>query len=112
MTDGLDLINDIQDLTAALSRAVRSLATQGRDYAEKEAEYKVRLMQESLKLRDSGMPVTLIDKVVYGIVAKERRERDVAEAYYKAAQENINAIKLRLRLVNSQIEREWGRRTP
>lgn len=111
MNDGLDLVNDLQDLTAALTRGIRDMAKYGRDFAEKESEYKVRLMQESLRLRDEGMPVTLIDKVVYGVVAKERRDRDVAEAFYKTAQENVNAIKLKLRIIDNQIDREWGRRT-
>lgn len=107
MNDGLDLINDLNDLTANLTRSIRDLAKYGREYANKESEYKVRLMQESLRLRDSGMPVTLIDKVVYGVVAEERRQRDVAEAFYKTAQENVNAIKLRIRIIDHQIEREW-----
>ena len=112
MADGITLINDLNELTASLSGAIHNLAKYGKDYAEKEAAYKVRLMQESLKLRDSGMAVTLIDNVVYGICAEERRQRDIAEAYYKTALENINAIKLRIRIVDNQIEREWGRRQP
>lgn len=112
MNDGIDLINDLNGQTAALNRNIRDMARYGRDLAEKEAEYKIRLMQESLRLRDEGMPVTLIDKVVYGLVAEERRERDIAEAFYKTAQEAVNATKLKIRIIDNQIAREWGRRTP
>ena len=108
MHDGLILANDLQGLEKALTGAIHSMAKFGKEYAEKEKAYKVRLMQETLKLRDDGMPVTIIDKVVMGIVADERCERDIAEAYYKTAQENVNAIKLRIRVTNDQINREWS----
>lgn len=109
MADGLHMVNDLNQLTDALTVAVHDMAMHGKKYAEAEKAYKIRLMQETLKLRDDGMPVTIIDKVVMGIVADERCQRDIAEAYYKTAQENVNAVKLRIRVLNSQIDREWGR---
>lgn len=56
------------------------------------------------------MPVTLIDKVIYGEeeVANLRFERDVAEAVYKANQESINVLKLNLRILEGTLQREWG----
>ena len=105
---GLDMVNDIQGLSDALTAAIHSMAKYGKVYAEAERAYKVRLMQETLKLRDAGMPVTIIDKVVMGIVADERCKRDIAESFYKTSQENINAIKLRIRVLDNQINREWG----
>ena len=52
----------------------------------------------------------MIDKTCYGIpaVAEARFRRDVAEATYKANQEAINSIKLRMRLVENQLQREWS----
>lgn len=109
MYSGIDLINNLNDLSLALSNSVGELAKCGQALADAESTYKVKLMQESLKLRDSGMAVTLIDKVVYGLCANERRERDIAEYVYKAQLENVNAIKLRIRILDNQIAREWGR---
>ena len=103
-----DLINDMNSLQQSLSRAIPDLARYGKELADAEARYKTSLMKWALQLKDQGMAVTLIDKVVYGYVAEERRERDIAEAYYKTAQENINAIKLRIRIIDNQIQREWG----
>lgn len=108
MTSGLEMINDINGLCEALQQAVKDMAKHGKNYAEKESVYKVKVMQEALRLKDSGMAVTLIDKVIYGFCAKEKQERDIAEAYYKTAQENVNAIKLRIRVLDNQIAREWG----
>lgn len=110
MNSGLDMINELNVLSKALSKAIDEMEHKGYEYAEKESVYKVKLQQEALKLRDSGMAVGMIDKVVHGYCARERRDRDVAEAFYKTAQERINAIKLRMRLLDNQIDREWHKR--
>ena len=63
-----------------------------------------------MKLRDEGMAIGMIDKTCYGIpsVAAARFKRDVAETVWIANKEAIQAIKLQLRLIESQIQREWG----
>lgn len=73
-----------------------------------EQKYKIALSEEALRLKNQGMAVTLIDKVIYGRVAEQRFKRDTAEVMYKTAQENINSIKLQMRILDSQINREWG----
>lgn len=90
--------------------SIKQLRTSGTDYAQAERDYKVLLRQECLKLRDEGMAIGMIDKTCYGIpvVAEARFKRDVAEAVYKANLEAINSIKLQLRLLENQIQREWG----
>lgn len=105
-----DLITEMQALTKKLNTAVLSLRKTGTEFAEAERTYKILFRQEALKLRDGGMPVTLIDKIVYGIpeVADARFERDVAEASYKANLEAINVFKLQVRILDNQIAREWG----
>ena len=107
----MDLFNDIQSLTKQLNQSIQILKKYGRDLAESEMNYKITLRQEALKLRaEKGMPVTLIQQVVYGIpeVANKRFKRDVAEAMYQTAQEEINSIKLQIRVLESQLQREWG----
>jgi hypothetical protein len=56
------------------------------------------------------MAVGIIDKTCYGIpeVAEKRFERDVAKTVYEANEEAINSLKLQIRIVESQIQREWG----
>ena len=106
-----DLFNQIQELTLKLNQSIKLLAKYGNDLAETERDYKISLRQEALKLRaEKGMPVTLIQQVVYGVpeVADKRFKRDVAEAMYQTAQENINSIKLQIRILESQLNREWG----
>jgi hypothetical protein len=105
-----DLINDVQQKIKELETSVRALRKTGTAFAEAERDYKILLRTECLKLRDEGVAIGLIDKTCYGIpsVAKARFERDVAEAVYKANQESINSIKLQIRILDAQIQREWG----
>lgn len=106
----MNLYLELQTKTKELDISIKALRTNGTNYAQAEKEYKVLLRQECLKLRDSGMAIGMIDKTCYGIpeVADARFRRDVAETVYKANLEAIQSIKLEMRLIESQIQREWG----
>lgn len=94
------------ELTASINR----LRTNGAKLAEAERDYKITLRQEALKLRAGDMPVTLINNIIYGIdeVADKRFKRDVEQANYDANKEHINVTKLKLRILEAQLSREWG----
>lgn len=107
----MDLVNDIENLILRLNNSVKKLKEYGQELAQTERDYKITLRQEALKLRqEKNMPVTLISQIIYGVpeVADKRFKRDVAETMYNTAQENINSIKLQLRILESQINREWS----
>lgn len=107
----MDLINDIQMLMEELTVSIKKLRYTGQALAEAERDYKITLRQEALKLRvEKDMPVTLINQIIFGVpeVADKRFKRDIAETMYNTNQEHINATKLKLRLLESQISREWG----
>ena len=106
----MNLYNDLQQKTRELETSIRLLRQNGTAYAQAEKEYKMLLRQECLKLRDEGMAIGMINMTAYGIpsVAEARFKRDVAEAVYRANQEAINSTKLQLRLIESQLQREWG----
>ena len=105
-----DLYQELQAKTRQLEASIKQLRKSGTDYAEAERDYKILLRSECLKLRDGGMAIGLIDKTCYGIpaVAEARFKRDVCETVYKANLEAINSIKLQLRLIEGQLNREWG----
>lgn len=104
-----DLIITLQDKIQELERSVKSLRKTGNEYAQANHDYKISVSKTALMLKEQGMPVTLIDKVIYGHpdVSELRLKRDMAEVLYKANQEHINATKLQIRLLESQIQREW-----
>ena len=106
----MDLWSEIEQKIKELDVSVRALRKTGTEFATAERDYKKRLREEALKLKADGMAVTLIDKVVYGVpeVAELRFKRDVCEAVYQANQESINVLKLNIRIIESQLNREWG----
>jgi len=106
----MDLYNELESKIQELEVSIRSLRKTGNNYAEAERDYKILLRQEVLKLRDEGQAIGVITLTCYGIpsVAEARFKRDVAETIYKANLEAINSIKLQLRLLENQIQREYG----
>lgn len=108
-TPSYDLYSELTLKTGELDKCVKQLRKTGTNFAEAERDYKVLLRTEALRLRDEGMAIGMIDKVIYGIpsVAEMRFKRDIAEVVYKANQEAINSIKLQMRLIENQIQREW-----
>ena len=104
-----DLVQELQQKVQQLEYSVKQLRTSATEYAKAERDYKIRLRQECLLLRDSGMAIGLIDKTCYGIpeVAELRFKRTVAEGVYKANLEAIQSIKLQIRLLDNQLSREW-----
>lgn len=109
----MDLYNDLQAKLDQLSVSLKKLRQTGSEYAKAEKEYKILLRQEVLKLRNEGEAIGVIQLTCYGIpsVAEARFKRDVAEAIYKANQEAINTLKLEIRLIESQLQREYTTNT-
>lgn len=95
---------------AHLDQALRTLKANGIAYAEAEKNYKEMVSKESMRLRDEGMAVGMIDKVIYGLpsVSILRFKRDCAKVVYEANQEAINVTKLEIKIIESQLQREWG----
>lgn len=107
----MDLYEELTRLIQELDIAVKQLRTSGTNLATAERDYKIKLRQEALKLRaEKQMPVTLISQIIYGVpeVASLRFDRDVKEAVYQANLESINATKLKLRILEGQLNREYG----
>ena len=107
----MDLYEQIEKLMNELTTSISLLRKNGTALAEAERDYKITLRQEALKLRvEKDMPVTLINQVIFGvpIVAELRFKRDVAQTTYDANLEHINVTKLKLRILENQLSREWG----
>jgi len=106
----MDLLDELQNLVSLLDQSVKSLRKTNEARAKTEMDYKILLREETLKLRDTGMAIGLIDKTCYGIpsVALARFQRDIADGNYEANKEAINVYKLRIRLLENQINREYG----
>lgn len=106
----MDLINEILSKIRMLDVAIRELGTRGKAYAQLEMDYRIALADKTLSEREKGTPVTIISDVCRGDrkIARMRFDRDCAEVVYKSAQEAINATKLQIKILDAQLEREWG----
>lgn len=106
----IDLMEELQNKVQLLDTALKQLYKRGTIYAETERKYRTSLQQEILIQRNNGVPVTIISDICRGNpeIAAKKFERDVAEVKYKSAQEAINVYKLQIKLLESQISREWG----
>ena len=105
------LVQEIGAKSALIDKAIGQLGARGRTFAQADHDYRVALQKKILLERDKGTPVTIISDICRGTpeIAKLRFERDVAEVMYDAAKEAINGYKLQVRILDAQIEREWGR---
>lgn len=105
----MELWQQIEEKNKLLDRAINDLAKNGYDLAEKEKNYKIAVKKKVLELRAENMPVTLIQLTIYGYdeIATLRFERDNAEVKYNSNQEYINLLKLQIRILESQLNREY-----
>lgn len=110
MNSDYELFIELSNLNNELTETIEDLRKEGVEYAKAERDYKIALRKKALELRSQDMAITLIDKVVYGEedVAVKRFERDIHETYYKTLQEKINTTKLRIRILDNQIARDYG----
>lgn len=106
----MELWEELDIKNRQLDQALLTLRKNGIALAEAEKDYKEAVSKECLRLRDEGMAVTLISQVIYGLpsISTLRFNRDVALTVYNANQEAINVKKLQIRLIEAQINREWG----
>lgn len=106
----LELHQRIDELTGQLQDELATIKSSGCQLAENEAEYRMRLRIAILEERDKGTPVTIISDVCRGRedIAELKRLRGCSEAIYKASQEAVNVLKLRIRVLNDEIDREWN----
>lgn len=104
-----DLINMLTQKSKELDISIKQLRKSAYDYAKARADYRIAIAKETIKLRDEGKKVTVIADVVRGMpsIAELGMQEIIKEGIYKANQESIQAIKLQIRLLDAQIDREW-----
>ena len=107
----MDLYTELMEKTSELDIAIKEFRVSGRKYSECERAYRVAKAKASLTLKTQGYAVSLIGDIVYNNeeVANALFERDLSEVIYKSHQEEINSLKLQIRIIEGQLQREYGR---
>lgn len=105
----MELYEELDYKNRQLDQAIKVLRKNGTELAKAESEYKEELTKEVLRLRDEGMAVTLINLIIYGqpSVSTLRLKRDIAKTTYEANAEVINILKLQIRIIEAQLQREY-----
>ena len=105
----VDLYLQLQEKMENLHSLLDELKERGKNKAVSERNYRVALRKEILKERQNGTPVTMLSDVCRGdeTVAELKLARDLAEVMYDTTIEACNGIKLIIRVLEEQIEREW-----
>lgn len=105
-----DLYTEEQQLRANLTEYIEEYRSCGIEHAKRDREYYVIKAAKTLELKDDGVPATVIAQVIKGIeeVAEAREKMLTAEVMTRAALEAIMSTKLQIKLVESQLQREYA----
>lgn len=100
----------IEMLQKELDVAVKSLSKTGFNYAKAYEDYRIKLAKKLVELKEGGMPVTIAYDIARGDeeVAQAKFTEIASEAVYKANLEAINSIKLNIKVLINQYDKEWG----
>lgn len=106
----MDIVNELNEKCRLLDNSIRMLRKTGSEYAKAYTDYRMELAKELVKLKDEGYAITLAGDIARGKpeIAHLKFEEISKEAIYKANQESINVLKLQIKILENQIEREFG----
>ena len=99
----------IEECMRLIDLAISEAKSRGSAMVEKEAAYYTAKAQESFSLLEAGYANTYIQTVIKGRprVSEAMSAYHAAEVEYKNANEAIQAYKLKLRVMEAELEREW-----
>lgn len=101
---------ELCDTCDEMVQAVEACRASGRDLAAAESQYRKALAIEELRLSNAGERVSIIPDLARGAehIADLKCARDCAEAVYKADCERVNVNKLKARIIDAQLGRDWN----
>lgn len=106
----MDLLQELQYKTKMLDTSIKQLRKTGSEYAKAYTDYRVALAKELIQLKNEGYAITLAGDIARGKpdIAKLKFEEISKEAIYKANLESINAIKLEIKIIQEQVNKEYS----
>jgi hypothetical protein len=106
----MDLYTELINKTKLLDNSIKMLRKTGSEYAKAYTDYRIALAKELLILKNEGYAITLAGDIARGKpeIAHLKFEEISKEAIYKANMESINALKLEIKIIQNQLDKEWG----
>ena len=106
----MEELQKLEELNNLLTSALSEYKKRGQDYAKAYRDYRVKIAQKLLELKAEGMPVTISYDIARGDeeVAKAKEQEIITECLYKSCQEAINVYKLKIKILQSQIDNDYG----
>ena len=103
-------LQKIEELNNLLTSALSEYKKRGQDYAKAYRDYRVKVAQKLLELKAEGMPVTISYDIARGNeeVAKAKEQEIITECLYKSCQEAILTYKLQIKILQAQINNDYG----
>ena len=101
--------NDIEAGIAYLKERTEEMREHGKDAAMADAAYRAIKAKAILEEKAKGTPATLCRDVIYARqdVQEALLNRNCTQAVYEADKESINTMKLKLRITDAQLARDW-----
>ena len=106
----MDIVNEISQKIILLDNSIKMLRKTGSDYAKAYTDYRVALAKELLILKNEGYAITLAGDIARGKpeIAHLKFEEISKEAIYKANIESINVLKLEIKILQEQYNKEYA----
>lgn len=106
----MDIANEISQKISLLDNSIKMLRKTGSEYAKAYTDYRVALAKELLILKDEGYAITLAGDIARGKpeIAHLKFEEISKEAIYKANIESINVLKLEIKILQEQYNKEYA----
>lgn len=107
----MDLLQELWEINGLLTKALEQFKERGREYAKAQRDYRVLLRKTILKLRTEGTPTTILSDLARGDenVAAAKEQETIAKTLLESCQEAINVYKIQLKVLQEQINKEWGK---
>ena len=105
----IELYQELRELERLLDLALKEAVARGRAMTAAEAKYYTVKDLRVRELMEENKAATVINMIIKGEpgVNDALHEYRKSEVEYKNACEAINVYKLRMRIIEAQIEREW-----
>lgn len=99
--DLVKVVDELYKCSQRLENGSMEIFILAKGMAETERDYRMALGKEKVRLRTSGMAISLIEDVSRGNLADLRFERDLAREKYVAGRDSMKAIIAQLNALQS-----------